>query len=237
MRIETLWLPKSGHADDEYEDAFAASDPETFPFRAAIADGATESAFSGGWARTLAGEYLKSGALMEAAASARRLFSPVLDGRWYVEAKATEGAHAALLGLELGAHPVVPRRAPDVQARRPAGVGADRGGWRAESVGDCCLFHVRGGELRRSWPFADAGEFHHRPELISSRADDVEAEIIEGAWQAGDTFVLATDALAAWLLEAGVEPLLTADDFDALVEVARRSTLRNDDTTAVIIRL
>lgn len=223
IRIETHWLPRAGHSESEYEDAFGTSDPETFPFRAAVSDGATESAFSGEWARGLVAQYLNHGALVEAAASARTLFVPALDGRWYVEAKAAEGAFAALLGLELV---------------------DDEGGetsWRAESVGDCCLFHVRDGAVRRSWPFEDADEFHHRPKLVSSLADDEEIETTRGTWRAGDTFILVTDALAAYVLTDGIGPLLTCTAFERFVAKARRDSsdvsLRNDDTTALIIRL
>lgn len=200
VSVDTFWMPKSGHTADEYEDAFAASRAHDFPFRAAVSDGATESAFSGGWARTLAAEYVKEGGLVETCARARTLFSPARDARWYVQAKAAQGAHAALLGLEL--HP---------------------GSWRAESVGDCCLLLVRDGTLRRSWPFTEASDFHHRPHLVSSRtplaAGDVASD--SGTWQAGDAFVLATDALAAWLLDGGLEPFLRSSDFEALVASAR----------------
>lgn len=261
MPVQTLWLPKAGHAADEYEDASGASDPETFPFRAAVADGATESAFSGEWARTLVAEYLKRGDLVEAAASARTLFTPALDGRWYVEAKAAEGAHAALLGLEIGREPsgesATDARAdsvpelegasggdPPSDATRRAVVDDHSHGespWRAESAGDCCLFHVRGGRLRLSWPLIDAGAFHHRPALVSSRSADTEIETTQGTWRPGDTFVLATDALAAYLLAAGLESLLACTDFERLIAGARRgragAVLRNDDATAVIIRL
>lgn len=247
MRVQTLWLPKAGHAADEYEDAFGASDAASLPFRAVVADGATESAFSGGWARLLAAEYLRLGALVEAAASARALFNPEVSGRWYVQAKAAEGAHAALLGFELEAgrpdehgasgmvgrpgkadkadspgNPGRPYNAGKAYKRGKPGEGA--GTWRAESVGDCCLFHVRGGHLHASWPYADAGDFHHCPHLISSLESPLDVLAASGTWQEGDAFILATDALAAWLLEAGVEALLESEDFGGLVAAARRDT-------------
>lgn len=223
MRVQTLWLPKSGHAADEYEDAFGASDPETFPFRAVVADGATESAFSGEWARTLVAAYLEQGDVVQAAASARTLFTPALDGRWYVQAKAAQGAHAALLGLEIDAG------------------GSERDArWRAASVGDCCLFILRGGRLYRSWPYTDAAAFNHRPTLVSSQDVTADVNASAGTSQQGDAFILATDALAAWLLDNDVEALLACDDFEGFVAKARRAArhpLRNDDTTAVIVRI
>ncbi|MEX0820747.1 MAG: hypothetical protein WD021_01270 [Rhodothermales bacterium] len=201
IKVHTFHVPKSGHTDDEYEDAFATSDPDRLPFRAAIADGATESAFSGGWARAWVAEYLKHGDLIESAAAARARWTPPADDRWYVEAKAAQGSHAAVLGVEISAAGT---------DSRPGHIDSRPGGsWRAESLGDCCLFLIRGGALRLSWPFTRADAFHNRPALLSSHAsrDDsagaaaMEAPVAtEGTWHAGDAFMLTTDALAAWML-------------------------------------
>src|SRR5260370_42032120 len=49
-RWRALSVPKHGHTEDEYEDAWAA-DPDAGRF--AVADGASESAFAGLWARLL----------------------------------------------------------------------------------------------------------------------------------------------------------------------------------------
>ncbi|MGI9176221.1 MAG: protein phosphatase 2C domain-containing protein, partial [Rhodothermales bacterium] len=47
-------MPKAGHRESEYEDAFAVQPEPALPFYAAIADGATETAFARIWARRLA---------------------------------------------------------------------------------------------------------------------------------------------------------------------------------------
>src|SRR5207244_4234962 len=52
-----LWLPRRGHAREEYEDAFAA-DPVRG--RYAIADGASESSFAARWAQLLVEEFVRS---------------------------------------------------------------------------------------------------------------------------------------------------------------------------------
>lgn len=239
------WRPKDGHSEDEFEDAFAVTEPG-LPFRAAIADGATESAFSGGWARALTAGFVRGRAnaasrseledgsrgagLRPVIQQARSRWKPEPDARWYVAAKAAEGAHAAVLGLEI-----------------------DHAGWRAEAVGDCCLFHVRDGRLLRSWPMTSADAFSNRPPLVSSRhtsiasgpaaAADLEIDAASGAWQPGDAFMLGTDAIAQWLLRQ--EPFPAVGDapktkrlqaeLDALVSRAASSGMRNDDATLVAV--
>lgn len=231
LTIHTAWLPKRGHAPEEYEDAFAVS-PPSLPLRAAIADGATESAFSGGWARALVEEYVaptpdretpsletaaaavdRAGALLGAIERARVGWSPPEDPRWYVAAKTAEGAHAAMLGLQISAN----------------------GDYHAESVGDCCLFLIRERRLTESWPMDNPDAFSHHPDLISSRSSDPPsvASSRSGTWRVGDTFLLATDALAAWLLEREMVP----DPADDLLARARASGMRNDDATLVVISM
>jgi hypothetical protein len=149
---------------------------------------------------------------------------------WYVTAKAAEGAFAALLGVSL--HPT--------------------GQWRAVSVGDCCLFLVRDGALLRSWPFEASEAFTNRPALVSSRPDHTlpPPETATGTWQPQDTFLLATDAVAAWLLGghtpessgALVGPPGVADwnqeNFQRNVAAARgKGDLRNDDVTVLVMRV
>ena len=210
LSIQSAWRPKQGHSSDEYEDAFAVSG-DALPLRAAVADGATESMFSGGWARAVARTYVDlDGTLSEAVRQARRSWSPPPDARWYVSAKAEQGAHAAAIGLRI-----------------------DRDGWVAEAVGDCCLFVLRDGRPLESWPLTSASEFSHRPELISSLAEPVDPRRTAGSWQSGDTFLLTSDALAAWLLAQ--DPVPELGDLDALIERARAHGMRNDDVTAVRI--
>lgn len=239
----TAWRPKDGHSEDKYEDAFAVTQPG-LPFRAAIADGATESAFSGGWARALTEGFVRgridsashyeledgSCLLRPVIQQARSRWRPEPDRRWYVAAKAAEGAHAAVLGLEI------------VEA-----------GWRAEAVGDCCLFHVRDRRLLRSWPMTSPEAFSHRPPLVSSRdansgsspaaAADLEIEANSGVWHPGDAFILGTDAIAQWLLRQESFPTLGDSPkakhleakLDTLVSRAASSGMRNDDATLVAV--
>lgn len=215
-------MPKDGHTTSEYEDAYATSDPDRLPFCAAVADGATESAFSGSWARRLTGSYANNGDLASALPDLREGFHRISTRGhipWYLEEKTQEGSHAAFVGLQID--------------RRE-----DRSGiWTAQAVGDCCLLHTRGGERLLAWPISSADDFSMTPDLVSSRESDPERDILmaRGDWEPGDRFVLATDALAAWLLEDGATEVID-ETFDDVAECARREgKVRNDDLTAVVI--
>lgn len=231
IHARALWSPKSGHSSHEYEDAFAVSGLDTVhapadarTFRAAVADGATEAAFSRSWANRLTAAFVQSGDVESSMPALRQSFRSRSQRRlpWYLEAKLEEGAHAAMLGLEIQAHGTVRT-------------------WKAAAVGDCCLFHVPSTGRPFSWPLDATDTFTHTPDLISSAAADPLPSFLEasGTWHPGDAFILATDALAAWLISTGPAALLTAENrFDELVLEARADGLmRDDDVTAVIVDL
>jgi hypothetical protein len=239
-------------------------------FRCAIADGASESAFANVWARLLVRGFgrrrMRLGRL-------RRLWQRATSGRplpWYLETKILHGAHAAFVGLSIreaspngqvteepAPEPAAPPEWIELPPADETPVGSDEAGsWRALAVGDSCLFHVRGGELLLVGPLGASDQFGNTPALLSSRspdrirrgADDV--NVLSGAWQSGDNFYLATDALAQWLLaiqEAGRPPwvklgeLCAAGDtptFVRLVEELRAlGDLHNDDTTLLRVEV
>jgi serine/threonine protein phosphatase PrpC len=220
-------VPKAGGADADCEDAAAIS-AEDWPVYASVADGATESAFSGLWARMLVEEGASRTGTDEAAfrmaVKERRadwrtaVAERAADGPWYVQAKAEEGAFAAVLSLSL----------------------QEDGTWTALSVGDCCLLLLRDGHVRRSWPFEDPEAFTNRPPLVASRPDEPvpSPQTASGTWTHGDTVLLATDAVAAWLLQ--MEDVDVEDGgqaaFRGAVDSARENgSLRNDDVTLLVL--
>lgn len=224
--VRTHALPKHGHTAEEYEDATAAPvEAADGTVRAAIADGATESAFAGAWARTLVEEFIGADVAVpetfeESIHRTRRVFGGRIAEHatalpWYASAKAEEGAYAAFLGL----------------------VFYPNGAWRAVAVGDCCLFHLRDGEMLSAWPIDDPGEFGNRPALLGSRLDVPQpgAEMTSAQWSSGDRFLLASDALAAYLLahRPSAAAGLDADAFAGFVADARADGMRNDDVTLV----
>lgn len=228
--VSVFRAPKRGHSSSEYEDAAATSSTKAFPLHAAVADGATEAAFSRQWARILTAGWVEEAPLsptgfVEAVPVWRRQWKQdvaanVQNRPWYAAAKAEQGAFAALLGLT-------------VQAS---------GTWQAVSIGDCVLFQLRGETVRTAWPFSDPEAFTHRPVLLASRLlqSEISPEVSQGTWAAGDTFLLASDALAAWLLRIGPSAgrAFTPDAFKEAIRLAREDgALRNDDVTLVRITI
>ena len=246
MRLcaQTFQVGKKGGSRSEYEDAcFPESGfrGELRNYRCAVADGATESAFSREWAQLLVrsfGEH--SFRLKDQQRSWRRLVEqhPL---PWYLERKVTQGAHAAFLGLSL--HDPFPGG--------PVG-RAKTGTWRAFAVGDSCLFHVRSDRLLKAAPLSSSEEFGNNPFLLSTACpsplsrDDEFVSIFSGIWKSGDAFYLATDAMARWLLseeEASRPPWRFLRDlgpplFEPIVEILRGTErLHNDDTTVLRVEV
>src|SRR5947209_16483634 len=151
LRHQVLWLPRRGHAREEYEDAFAA-DPVRG--RYAIADGASESSFAARWAQLLVEEFVRSAAPQPCPwadwlPAPQERWAAELGERalpWYAETKFQQGAFAAFLGVVVGPQ-----------------------AWHAVAVGDSCLFQVRADRLHRAFPLTAAGGFHNSPWLVGSR--------------------------------------------------------------------
>jgi len=225
-------VPRAGA--DTTEDA-AAVRLDDWPIRGAVADGATESIYAGPWADRLVRGMVETegtpASVCEALAGWQDDWRAAVQERahdrpWYVQAKAETGAFATILGLSV---------------RR-------NGTWRSLAVGDSCLFHVRGGEFLRSWPVDTPEAFSHRPALVPSRRGAAlpDPATAQGTWQPGDAFLLATDALAAWILglEQGADclrRLLKSRSDAAIREIIRTAradgTLRNDDATLLVLEM
>lgn len=265
IRTEAFHAPKRGNAESEYEDAFFPESGiarEVSTFRCAVADGASESAFSGLWARLLVRGFGRGRMRL---ARLRKLWQRAVGNGgggadtgkqlpWYLEKKVLNGAHAALVGLSLRDGNGAVRPADPA----PAGNGTDRvvgslgGSWRAVAVGDSCVFHVRADELVAVGPVGKSEQFNNSPFLLASkspqfiRRSDEYVSLVAGRWQPGDTFFLASDAISHWLLaehEAGRPPwsmlrALGPETFRLFVEKLRTAgVLHNDDSTLMRVEV
>src|SRR5579871_1339498 len=239
ITLQTFRLPKAGNTEAECEDA---SWPETGEereaprvLRAAVADGATETLFSGLWASLLTRAYSYApshAAFLNALPALRADWQQRIEANplpWYAEEKARSGAFATLLGLTL-----------------KTGHARDVTYYECLAVGDSCLFHMRDAHLFRAFPLTRAADFNNSPYLLAShplRNADLAEHLRSTAHRAvaGDTLLLLTDALAHWFLQAieadpaRPDPLrnvTTPDAFAQLVQQEREAhRLRNDDTT------
>jgi len=227
--------PKEGGTLEEYEDAYSFR-ATSKGHRVAIADGATESSFSQLWARLLVESYTRSRALGPSffykLKAARKLWRKSIKKKplaWYAKEKADMGAFSAFLGLELDG-------------------GSKR--WSAIAMGDCNLFHLdttrRGFRLLHAFPLTHSEQFGMGPFLLGTGTRDDELEpnikIATGFLREGDTLLLASDALSAWLLNKdengkGLWEMMCGitnqQKFEYLVQLARSRGLHNDDTTMV----
>ncbi len=248
---QAFHTPKRGNVESEYEDAFL---PERVfrrdlsEFHCAVADGASESAFSGEWARLLVRGYCRRGMSLK---RLQRCWLRLVTRRrvpWYLEAKIRRGAYATLVGLSIS----------DSQPAESFG-----GSWKVAAVGDSCFFHVRADELLTVAPISTSDGFDNSPYLISTDASasfGLEASrltVASGEWQPRDAFYLATDALAQWALaehEAGRHPWhlfrglnhtgepgrsgAGSRSFEEVVaELRENSGLHNDDTTLLRVEV
>lgn len=248
-----FWLPKAGNSETEYEDAWRVVYPQQIgvsghnTVRLTVSDGASESAFAREWANVLTDAFVSDPPDLDGFSvdSLREWLEPAQkewhdqvpweDIPWHGEAKTRAGAFATLLGMTIGA---VSDGSPVLY-------------WRALAVGDCCLFIVRDGELRVSFPLQDHAEFDNNPALVCSNPanseglwEDVRRD--SGECSAGDLLIVATDAIASWFLaqnaigEKPWETLVKLDpsEWEGWVSEQRRDGLmRNDDTTVVIVEV
>jgi len=262
VHVSTFWTPKRGSTQQEFEDAIwvgpdGSSDGEIQleTLTVAIADGASESMLAGRWARSLVASFGTTpdasagtdgflAAYQTAVMGWDQQLSFYLADRaargsplhWYEEPGLGRGASATVATMQLrGAE-------QDIGAR-----------WTASGLGDSCIFQVRDEAIVLSFPIADASEFSYQPPLLCSRGIDQEVVrthlcLCGGEWVAGDTFYLATDALAAWFLTSVAdgrrpwEPLRDLDTVDAdsdfpdwVNERRDNHEMSDDDTTLIRI--
>ncbi|MDY3560766.1 protein phosphatase 2C domain-containing protein [Gemmata sp. JC673] len=226
--------PKRGNREDENEDAARGT---ADGLRFVVSDGASEGWESRPWAARLAeaflarppgptdfAEWLRG---IRASWAAPEPAGPV---PWYASVKQEQGSFATLAGLEL-------RR-----SQNPAGWA-----WRAVAIGDSCLFHVRGDEVRAAFPIDTPAGFGNRPVLVPSTGPACpEPEWLAGRAEPGDLFLLATDAVAARLLDPAARDVGLAAARAALAARAPDLVLswfraiqdaHNDDVSLIAVRL
>ncbi|MFN8450079.1 MAG: protein phosphatase 2C domain-containing protein [Anaerolineae bacterium] len=202
--------------------------PSAPNFARRVADGATETSFSGLWAQILVDAFIsqrlpkvkQETMLSLSEAGARRHRRP-------------PQAAALVRAGEAGARRVLVADGADDPRRRQL----------ARCVGDSCLFHVRPQQTIRAFPYHQPDQFNNHPALLSTRHDSsVEARSARGKWKNGDYFLLMTDALAHFFLsQRRLRAHLAADGLDQasfadLVARARGERIcRNDDVTLLRI--
>lgn len=243
-------MPKAGNSEAEYEDAFWPRflEGESNNFRFSVADGATETSFSGIWARQIVRAFGKGHIDFENRLSnlseLQQRWWKIVHQRplpWYAEEKALKGAFASFLGLLLEED-----KALNGELQRQ---------WKAVALGDSCLIHIRGEEILALFPLDRSESFTNRPLLLSSTqaVSDQFLEhlcVMKGAWMPGDIFYLMTDAIAHWFmreLEEGQRPWHILQELDTtdqekqfhglIAELRMNRAIRNDDVTVLRVTI
>ncbi len=241
FRWSSFTQPKQGHTSEEFEDACAVDADKG---RFAVADGASESSYSGEWAGWLTSGFVEK-SLFEGAGWAewlppvQALWKECIPAApesisWFAEEKIHDGAFATFLGLEFTLTP---------KERT----------FQAIAVGDSCLFQIREDKLLKAFPLVNSAEFGTRPALLGSRQIVAGKTLPEKRLVANflpqDTFYLMTDALANWFLnqaEKNQYPWRELNEirslptpmsiFERWVNDQRSSgALKNDDVTLIVI--
>jgi len=248
VRLEVHAYAFARTVGERSEDAWAV---DVAAGRLAVADGASSAWRAGDWAAALVDAWIAKPPSVPRGAgtdAVQRWIDRVRDGfesgdqaaesgsgaarAWFTEAAAARGSHAALLGLSV------------------QGLGGRRPRARAVAIGDVCLLIVRRGALEVSFPLDDPDMFGTRPQLISSLdggGPAPEAVLVhERALHADDVLLIASDALAAFLLRAGREQprlwdLMTRIDRPGFVRLVEQGfaagRLERDDMTLLRARV
>src|SRR5665213_1762937 len=188
VSVDGFCAPKAGNTKSEYEDAFRPRNrmisKKDKVFRFAVADGATETSFSGIWAKQLVRAFCKG--LLDGPDLSEHLFSlrehwhTIVSRKllpWYAEEKVRSGAFAALVGLIL----------EEKDSRKGSG------NWRAMALGDSCIFQLRNTRILECFPMKQSEDFNNSPLLLPSKIIAGEPELgelpmVSGSWLSGDTF-------------------------------------------------
>jgi len=246
FQARIFWQPKDDGFWKEYEDAYAVNSQRAV---AAIADGVSSAMFSGKWARLLV-EAIVNGPPDPAkreefvqwleplrAEWERQIDRPNLPFFQKMKLQDCGGGYSTVLWLE-----TLP---PENGEHAPAA-------WRYRGValGDCCLFHVRGGQIMATFPMQKSADFDLDPASLGSVRHRQDRTLVfqtfEAEYLPDDVLALATDALAAWIfrqVEAGkAVPWdewagMSDEEFATwLREVRKALAIRFDDTTLILLK-
>ena len=241
MRFESriFQLPKDPQAPADFQDA-CQLDPSRGV--AAVADGVSSSLFAGIWASILADAVVADPpdpadrqGFGRWLTERRSAWSRQIDASklaWFQKVKLKQGAFSTLLWIRLAT--------AGLQHRI-----------QVAAVGDCCLFHVRGGKLLRSFPILKSDELDANPLALGSvdlsHDQYLRIATFDDACTPGDLLVLCTDAMAGWILkeyESGRFPAwdrywnTTQEAWQAeIIGLRAAQQIRYDDTTLVLLRL
>lgn len=245
--VASFSVPKRGNTPDENEDAYLApllgAVNKDYSIKFAVADGATESAFSKEWADLLVTYYkdnpFKNDCIQSVLSKATSSWQERIGSielPWYAQEKLRYGAFSSFLGVEFNLAEAC---------------------FNAVAIGDSNLFRVRDDQCY-AFPIRNSIAFNSTPLLVSTKSFADESFVSNFKFESGDiitgdTFILATDALSAWILaesEKNNSPWnsivnltppspcgYSVEDFIFWIRNLRDGKMmKNDDTTLIVIK-
>ncbi len=210
----------------------------------AISDGATRSFFPKVWAELLVRHFCESPIFSLEEANWQQWLIPI-QKEWYeLVSERVKIKNKFYLTNSLNT------REPAVSTFIGLQVDITEQQWQALIIGDSCMFHKNGSTFK-SYLIEKSEDFSNHPEIFASfpERNNFNPTFLSGGIQSGDLFVLATDALAKWILEhkeaGNVEEIIDQltsikdnDHFNRFVNRARTDEdirLVNDDVTLMLI--
>ena len=215
--------------------------------RYAIADGATRSFFPKTWAEILVKAFCEETTLSLEQESWKEWIEP-LRQRWLEQVTSTVQETKRFISVD---------RLSKSESAASTFVGLEidpkKSVWKAMIIGDSCLFHIRDSKLKESYLIKKSEDFTNRPDIFASFAKDSLSEptFRTGQVKTGDILILATDALAKWIIQHeekgkfndALKRLIKIEansekQFNDFVEEARETDgirLVNDDVALLLI--
>ncbi len=247
-QILAFSIPKIAETEKSNQDSFARSlDGSSI----ALSDGAGSSLYPRKWAKLLVKAFcsLNNNPIERIGSSYQEWLNPVQEQWrqyyltkitnpnrkwWETDSQIKKCGFATFLGLTLSNLDV-----------------SSTGKWLAVAVGDSCLFKLEkdNNEKLSTFPLGNSRDFKNTAQCWSSLPEYASSppQFQEGHFERGDVFLLATDALSQWLLAdfeshssewKKIFELEQQEDFVRIIERLRQEkSLKNDDTTAILIKI
>lgn len=244
--ILSFSLPKIGELEKNIQDRFESSSDGSL---VALADGAGSSLYPRKWAEILVKSFCKNQENpIEIIKQSYQEWLQPLQEEWrqyYLEKLSTPNRKWWQGGSQIKSHgssTLIGLRLENLE-------NGENRQWQAVAVGDSCLFKLeQEKESFLVFPLKNSQEFKGTTRCFESLPEykSFPPQFEEGSYEQGDIFLLATDALAQWLLadyeNQGQEwkkifELQEEEDFVKIIANLREQKLiKNDDTTVVIIK-
>lgn len=245
--IVCFTMPKIREQEADNQDAYFCSKDGSM---VAIADGASTSLFPKEWANLLVEDFCNQhGESIENLCQQWQEWLKPLQNNWrndlinikqdpnipwYVKGSQNKNlASATFVGLKL--HP------PNQKGKKT---------WEAIAIGDSCLFQLQAVSKQIIvFPIRKSSDFRTITESFNSLPEynRFEPKYQEGDYEDGDIFLLATDALAEWVLRdietkkregKNLISVATQKEFEEFIQGLRdNKVIKNDDTTLCRIKV